>query len=119
MPDPLGQDKRIAQLNTPLGKDKLTLVSFTCSEGVSEKFQITIEAASDEKGLNFDSTLALARHTPIPVIASGGLASMQDVHRLASPECTILEGAITGRALYDGRIDAQDALRVIKTTEAA
>ena len=53
MPDSLGQDKRIAQLNTPLGKDKLTLVSFACSEGVSEKFQITIEAASDEKAPQF------------------------------------------------------------------
>jgi imidazole glycerol phosphate synthase subunit HisF len=56
-------------------------------------------------GLNIDSTLELARSTSIPVIASGGLASMADVERLAQPDCAILEGAITGRALYDGRID--------------
>ena len=71
MPDSLGQDKRIAQLNTPLGKDKLTLVSFACSEGVSEKFQITIEAASDEKGLNFDSAIGQNCTITVDMLESG------------------------------------------------
>jgi phosphoribosylformimino-5-aminoimidazole carboxamide ribotide isomerase len=62
------------------------------------------------KGLNLEATLALARATPIPVIASGGLAGMDDIEALARPECAILEGAITGRALYDGRLDAKAAL---------
>ncbi|MFO1088875.1 MAG: 1-(5-phosphoribosyl)-5-[(5-phosphoribosylamino)methylideneamino]imidazole-4-carboxamide isomerase [Hyphomicrobiales bacterium] len=62
-------------------------------------------------GVNVESTLDLARATPIPVIASGGLASMADIDRLCAPECAILEGVISGRALYDGRIDAADALR--------
>ncbi len=57
------------------------------------------------KGLNIESTLALANAVRIPVIASGGLASMNDIHRLLEPDCRILEGAISGRALYDGRID--------------
>ena len=48
---------------------------------------------------------------PIPVIASGGLASMDDIHRLLQPDCRILEGAISGRALYDGRIDVPKALQ--------
>ena len=61
-------------------------------------------------GINWDATLALAKSTPIPVIASGGLASMDDIERLAQPDCAILEGAITGRALYDGRLDPQTAL---------
>ena len=65
------------------------------------------------KGLNIDSTLALAHATRIPVIASGGLASMGDVKRLLEPDCAILEGAVTGRALYDGRLDAAEALRMI------
>ena len=56
-------------------------------------------------GLNLPATLALARATKIPVIASGGLASMADIEALAEPACAILEGAISGRALYDGRID--------------
>jgi phosphoribosylformimino-5-aminoimidazole carboxamide ribotide isomerase len=44
------------------------------------------------------------------VIASGGLASIDDVRQLLSPEAAILEGAIAGRALYDGRIDPAAAL---------
>jgi phosphoribosylformimino-5-aminoimidazole carboxamide ribotide isomerase len=64
------------------------------------------------KGLNIESTLELARSVPIPVIASGGLASMDDIHRLLQPDCRILEGAISGRALYDGRIDVAEALKL-------
>jgi phosphoribosylformimino-5-aminoimidazole carboxamide ribotide isomerase len=66
------------------------------------------------KGLNLDATLALARTIRIPVIASGGLASLTDVRRLAEPDCAILEGAISGRALYDGRLDAAEALKLLK-----
>jgi phosphoribosylformimino-5-aminoimidazole carboxamide ribotide isomerase len=66
------------------------------------------------KGLNIASTLALAGAVKIPVIASGGLASMDDIRRLLEPDCAILEGAITGRALYDGRLDAVAALRLIR-----
>ena len=62
-------------------------------------------------GVNWDGTLALADATPIPVIASGGLASMDDVRRLAGEPS--LEGAITGRALYDGRIDPAEALALL------
>lgn len=66
------------------------------------------------KGLNIESTLALANAVRIPVIASGGLASMNDIHRLLEPDCRILEGAISGRAIYDGRIDVTEALRLIR-----
>jgi phosphoribosylformimino-5-aminoimidazole carboxamide ribotide isomerase len=65
-------------------------------------------------GINWDGTLALARAVTIPVIASGGLASMDDIERLSRPECQILEGAISGRALYDGRIDPAKALAVLR-----
>ena len=65
------------------------------------------------KGLNLEATVALARATSIPVIASGGLASMADVEALVRPECGLLEGAITGRALYDGRLDPANALQLI------
>ena len=68
------------------------------------------------KGLNIESTLALANAVRIPVIASGGLASMNDIHRLLEPDCRILEGAISGRAIYDGRIDVAEALRLIRET---
>ncbi|MGU3284819.1 1-(5-phosphoribosyl)-5-[(5-phosphoribosylamino)methylideneamino]imidazole-4-carboxamide isomerase [Methylobacterium mesophilicum] len=65
------------------------------------------------KGLNVEMTLALAQAVRIPVIASGGLASIDDVHRLLQPDCALIAGAITGRALYDGRIDPQAALAAI------
>lgn len=62
------------------------------------------------QGVNWDGTIALAKALTIPVIASGGLASMADIERLVAPDAAILEGAITGRALYDGRIDPAAAL---------
>lgn len=65
-------------------------------------------------GLNIESTLALAQAVSIPVIASGGLASIADVRRLTQPDCAILEGAISGRALYDGRLDPAEALALLK-----
>jgi phosphoribosylformimino-5-aminoimidazole carboxamide ribotide isomerase len=65
------------------------------------------------KGLNLDATIALADAISIPVIASGGLASIEDIRALLEPRAKKLEGAIAGRALYDGRLDAQDALRLI------
>lgn len=66
------------------------------------------------QGLNFVSTLGLAEAVSIPVIASGGLASLADVEQLLRPECARLAGAITGRALYDGRIDAAKALALVR-----
>jgi phosphoribosylformimino-5-aminoimidazole carboxamide ribotide isomerase len=70
-------------------------------------------------GINWASTLDLARAVSIPVIASGGLASLDDIKKLASPECAILEGAISGRALYDGRIDPAEALAILAASKAA
>ena len=66
------------------------------------------------KGLNLDATIALAEAISIPVIASGGLASLDDIKALMTPRARKLEGAITGRALYDGRLDAVAALKLIK-----
>lgn len=65
-------------------------------------------------GLDFEGTVGLADALTIPVIASGGLASMADIERLASADCAKLAGAITGRALYDGRLDAKAALAILK-----
>jgi phosphoribosylformimino-5-aminoimidazole carboxamide ribotide isomerase len=67
------------------------------------------------KGLNIEATLTLAQATSIAVIASGGLASIADVERLLEPDCARLTGAITGRALYDGRLDAAEALALIRS----
>jgi len=63
-------------------------------------------------GLNLEETAALAAHTSLPVIASGGLADLSDIHALKTKSLTSenLSGAILGRALYDGRIDPAAAL---------
>jgi phosphoribosylformimino-5-aminoimidazole carboxamide ribotide isomerase len=64
-------------------------------------------------GLNLAATIALADAISIPVIASGGLASLADVRALLQPNAKKLGGAIAGRALYDGRLDPAAALALI------
>jgi phosphoribosylformimino-5-aminoimidazole carboxamide ribotide isomerase len=64
-------------------------------------------------GLNLEATAALARDVSIPVIASGGLAGIEDIRQMLRPEYAMLEGAIAGRALYDGRLDAKTALDML------
>jgi phosphoribosylformimino-5-aminoimidazole carboxamide ribotide isomerase len=71
------------------------------------------------KGLNLEATITLADGVFIPVIASGGLASIEDIHALLAPRAQKLAGAIAGRALYDGRLDAAAALQLIATARAA
>jgi phosphoribosylformimino-5-aminoimidazole carboxamide ribotide isomerase len=65
-------------------------------------------------GINWEATIALADAISIPVIASGGLASLDDIRRLTMPDAGKLEGAISGRALYDGRIDPAEALTLLR-----
>lgn len=83
--------------------------------GVAAVIYTDIERDGVLKGLNLPATAELARAIRIPVIASGGLASMADVEALLRPEYAMLEGAITGRALYDGRLDANAALALISS----
>ncbi|PTE10419.1 1-(5-phosphoribosyl)-5-[(5-phosphoribosylamino)methylideneamino]imidazole-4-carboxamide isomerase [Mesorhizobium helmanticense] len=64
-------------------------------------------------GINWDATIDLAEAVSIPVIASGGLASIADIVRMTMPDACKLEGAISGRALYDGRIDPAEALAIL------
>src|SRR5579863_899967 len=71
------------------------------------------------KGLNIEATIALADAVSIPVIASGGLASLDDVRALTAPRAKKLAGAIAGRALYDGRLDAAAALALVRAARAA
>jgi phosphoribosylformimino-5-aminoimidazole carboxamide ribotide isomerase len=66
------------------------------------------------QGLNLDATIALADAVSIPVIASGGLASIDDIKAMLAPRANKLEGAIAGRALYDGGLDPAQALSLIR-----
>jgi phosphoribosylformimino-5-aminoimidazole carboxamide ribotide isomerase len=70
------------------------------------------------EGLNLDATITLAEQISLPVIASGGLASLADVRALLEPRAQKLEGAIAGRALYDGRLDPAAALSLLRQARA-
>jgi len=91
--------------------------------GVAALIYTDVERDGMLQGLNLDSTIALAESVSIPVIASGGFASIasggfasiDDVKALLSPRAKKLEGAIAGRALYDGRIDPAEALALLKS----
>jgi phosphoribosylformimino-5-aminoimidazole carboxamide ribotide isomerase len=85
--------------------------------GVSALIYTDISRDGALKGLNVAGTIALAEAVTIPVIASGGLASLADVERLCAPDCARIAGAITGRALYDGRLDPAEALTLIAARE--
>jgi len=69
------------------------------------------------KGLNLDATIALADAVATPVVASGGLGSIDDITALLAPRARKLEGAIAGRALYDGRLDPEAALALIRAAQ--
>jgi phosphoribosylformimino-5-aminoimidazole carboxamide ribotide isomerase len=70
------------------------------------------------QGINWDATIALAEAISIPVIASGGLASINDIKVMTELRAKKLEGAIAGRALYDGRLDPTAALKLLRSAKA-
>lgn len=82
--------------------------------GVAAIIYTDIDRDGVLSGINWESTLALADAVAIPVIASGGLASVADIVRMTMPDAARLEGAISGRALYDGRIDPDEALALLR-----
>jgi len=87
--------------------------------GVAAIIHTDIARDGELQGLNLEATAELARAVTIPVIASGGLAGLEDVRRLLEPRYAMLEGAIAGRALYDGRLDPREALALIAAGRGA
>ena len=67
------------------------------------------------QGVNVRATVSLARAVRIPVIASGGAGSLADIEALVAAKEPNIGGVVVGRALYDGRIDASQALRLVNT----
>ncbi len=87
--------------------------------GVSAIIYTDIDRDGMLVGLNVEATVALAKSVSIPVIASGGLAGIEDLRRLVAAEEPGIEGAICGRALYDGRLDAAEALALVEEAVVA
>jgi phosphoribosylformimino-5-aminoimidazole carboxamide ribotide isomerase len=82
--------------------------------GVAAIIYTDIDRDGVLSGINWRSTIDLADAVSIPVIASGGLASLDDIRRMTEPDARKLAGAISGRALYDGRIDPLEALAILR-----
>jgi phosphoribosylformimino-5-aminoimidazole carboxamide ribotide isomerase len=82
--------------------------------GVAAIVYTDIERDGTLRGLNVAATAALARAVRIPVIASGGVSSIEDLKALKKVEDAGIEGVIVGRALYDGRLDLAEALAVLR-----
>ncbi len=69
-------------------------------------------------GVNWERTKALARATSIPVIASGGIARIEEIRHLTDLEAEGVIGVIVGRALYTGSLDLEEAIRITKSRES-
>ena len=76
-----------------------------------------MDADGTKDGYDIELTAAVSAAVEVPVIASGGVAGIADIHALAAARADFggrIEGVITGRALYDGRLDLAEALRVAR-----
>jgi len=80
--------------------------------GVAAIIHTDIDRDGTLTGVNAEASSALAKAVSIPGIASGGVKDIDDIHRVA--DMGNLEGVVTGRAIYDGRLNLQQALRIAK-----
>jgi phosphoribosylformimino-5-aminoimidazole carboxamide ribotide isomerase len=99
----------------------LDVTEFACTfedAGVALIVHTDVERDGMLKGLNLDASIALADAVAIPIVASGGFASLDDVRALLQPRAKKLAGAVAGRALYDGRLDAKEALALMRAKAA-
>ncbi|MBL4740750.1 MAG: 1-(5-phosphoribosyl)-5-[(5-phosphoribosylamino)methylideneamino]imidazole-4-carboxamide isomerase [Sneathiella sp.] len=86
--------------------------------GVEAIIYTDIDRDGALQGVNVEATCALAESISIPVIASGGVASIKDIEELLKVQSSGIEGVIIGRALYDGRIDPAAAMKLVEQANA-
>lgn len=94
------------------GHDVVDLAKRFQDYGVEAVIHTDIGRDGMLQGLNIEATVQLAQALTIPVIASGGLTGLDDVRRLREVEAEGITGAITGRAIYEGRLDFAAAQRL-------
>lgn len=92
------------------GMEAKVLAARAADAGAAAIVYTDIDRDGALQGVNVAATHALARAVPVPVIASGGVASLEDIAALKSLSAPTIAGVICGRALYDGRIDPARAL---------
>jgi phosphoribosylformimino-5-aminoimidazole carboxamide ribotide isomerase len=115
----VGIDARAGKVAVQGWTEATTLEAVTlakqCAEmGVSEIVYTDIARDGTELGVNVDATLALARAVALPIIASGGVASLRDIERLAPFQKEGISGVIVGRALYTGAVNLAEAIAQAK-----
>lgn len=81
-------------------------------DGLAAVIYTDINRDGTGEGLNMENTIKLAENISIPVIASGGVGSLEDVRAVRAAEKAGVEGVIIGKALYDGRVDPIEALQL-------
>lgn len=79
------------------------------SDGVSAIVYTDIDRDGMMQGVNVEATVTMAKASPIPVIASGGITNMDDIRALKAASDADILGAITGRAIYEGTLDVREA----------
>lgn len=94
------------------GQSLLELIDQYRDCGLSHIIYTDINRDGTGEGLNMESTIELAKNTTIPVIASGGVGALSDIEAVKAAEKHGVAGMIIGKALYDGRIDPLEALKM-------
>jgi phosphoribosylformimino-5-aminoimidazole carboxamide ribotide isomerase len=94
------------------GHDVLDLAKKFEGYGVEAVVYTDIGRDGMLSGVNIDATVELARGLKIPVIASGGITNLDDVHRLCAVQAEGIMGAITGRAIYQGTLNFAEAQKL-------
>ena len=120
-----GDPAQIAARYNDQGADELTFLDITATSDGRDLLLHMIEAVIYNdigrdgmlSGRNIEATLRLAEALSVPVIASGGLASMADIERLLDIEASGVEGVICGRAIYTGALDFASALQRVDAVE--
>lgn len=94
--------------------DAVELAKRCKEDGASRIIYTDISRDGTSLGVNVEETVRLARAVKIPIIASGGVASLDDIRRLKGREKDGVEGVIVGRALYSGAFTLREAIAVSK-----
>jgi len=89
------------------------------SDGVEAIIYTDIARDGMMQGVNVEATVAIAEASSIPVIASGGITSLEDVRALLAQSASGIVGAITGRAIYEGSLDLAEAQRLCDQAQAS
>ena len=94
------------------GQNMLEMIEQYQDCGMAGIIYTDINRDGTGEGLNMDNTINLARHVTVPVIASGGVGSLDDIQAVKDAQNQNVAGVIVGKALYDGRVNPADALQI-------